>query len=155
MPYSLDVVVLDDEPRVCEVMTEILRGFYTWGSIHSFADPYQAKEHCMAAPTSLAVFVVDVYLNGLTAFDFLGSLGAKYPMAFQDAIIVTGKASEEVVEMCMRQEVAFLLEKPVEIYALRFAVRSIVSRYQKFARRIMKDPAFAEDVDGLIWDAPI
>jgi DNA-binding NtrC family response regulator len=155
MAYSLDVVVLDDQPEVCEVLSDMLRGFYTWGEIRSFTDPYAAKEHCMAAGSSLAVFVVDVFLEeGLTAFDFLGSLGPKFPMAFQDSIIITGRASEEVVDLCMREEVAFLLEKPVEMYALRFAVRSIVSRYHKFARRIMRDPVFAQDVDGLIWDAP-
>jgi hypothetical protein len=42
----------------------------------------------------------------------------------------------------LKEEVAFPLERPVDMPALHSAVRSIVSRYHKFTSRIMCDPVF-------------
>lgn len=38
MPEGLDVIIIDDDPDVCEVLTEIVKRFYTWGDVISFSD---------------------------------------------------------------------------------------------------------------------
>jgi hypothetical protein len=42
--------------------------------------------------------------------------------------------------------VSHLLEKPVRPYALQLAVRSIVSKYLKFAKMLLNNPDFAETI---------
>jgi hypothetical protein len=67
-------------------------------------------------------------------------------MAHEDAVIITGNASDEVVDMCVAYDITHLLEKPVRTYALQLAVRSIVNKYIKFAKKLLQDPELAEDV---------
>ena len=67
-------------------------------------------------------------------------------MACEDAVIISGNASDDVVDMCMASDITHLLEKPVRAYALQLAVRSIVNKYVKFAKRLLRDPELAENV---------
>lgn len=146
MPEGLDVIVMDDDPEVCEGLSEVIKLFYSWGEVVPFTDFDTAVAYCHTHPTGLAVFVVDVFLGDKTGFSFLDTVSEKFPMAYEDAIIVTGAASEDVVNMCIASGVNHLLEKPVREYALQFAVRAIVTKYIKFARKIIEDPDFADSV---------
>ena len=38
MSDNLDVIVLDDDPQMCSLITEILKDFYVWGDVHSFTE---------------------------------------------------------------------------------------------------------------------
>ena len=58
-------------------------------------------------------------------------------------------ASDDIVDMCVATEVHHLLEKPVRPYALQLAVRSIMTKYLKFAKRVLMDPEFAESVGNI------
>jgi len=125
MPEGLDIIIMDDDPEVCEGLSEVIKLFYTWGSVHAFSDMEKASEYCRNHPTGLAVFVVDVFLGGESGFFFLDSISDVFPMAYEDAIVITGAASEDVVNMCLASGVTHLLEKPIRAYALEFAIRSI------------------------------
>jgi hypothetical protein len=48
--------------------------------------------------------------------------------------------------MCVASDITYLLEKPIKPYALQFAVRAIVAKYIRFAKRLLVDPLFAESV---------
>ena len=67
-------------------------------------------------------------------------------MAYEDAIMMSGNASDDVVNMCVAANITYLLEKPVKSYALQLAVRAIVNKYINFAKRLIDDPDFAEDI---------
>jgi hypothetical protein len=45
--------------------------------------------------------------------------------------------------------VNYLLEKPIKPYALQLAIRAISGKYLEFARKLLKDPVFAENVAKL------
>lgn len=60
--------------------------------------------------------------------------------------MITGNANDDVVNMCVASDVNHLLEKPIKAYALQLAVRSIVSKYLKFTKRLLQNPAFADSV---------
>jgi hypothetical protein len=45
--------------------------------------------------------------------------------------------------MCVAADVPHLLEKPVKPYELQLAIRAIVAKYMKFARKVLHDPEFA------------
>jgi len=92
---------------------------------------------------------VDVFLKGMSGFYFLDTIAKKFPSVHQDTIIITGHASEDVVNMCVASGVGHLLEKPVRSYALQLAVRAILAKYLNFAKRIMEDPEFAGTIANL------
>ena len=148
MPDGLDVIIVDDDPHVCEVLTEIVKRFYTWGEVVPFSNADKAIEYCLARETGLAIFIVDIFLGGKSGFFFLDMISEKFPTAHEDTILITGNANDDVVDMCVASDVNHLLEKPIRPYALQLAVRSITSKYLKFAKKLLQDPAFAENVAG-------
>ena len=146
MSDGLDVIVIDDDLSVSEVISDIIKRFYVWGDVLKFTSADEAKVHCLRRKTSIAIFILDVFLKGESGFYFLDAIAEKYPSAHQDTIIITGNASDDVVDMCIASDVSYLLEKPVKPYALQLAVRAIAQKYLQFAKRLMEDPVFADSV---------
>ena len=146
MADGLDVIIVDDEPEVCEVVSEIIRGFYAWGDVLPFTDADDAVSYCLNCEVGVAIFVVDVFLGGKNGFYFLDAIEEKFPTAHEDTIMITGNANDDVVNMCVASNVNYLLEKPVRSYALQLSVRAIVMKYLKFAKTLLRNPVFAENV---------
>jgi DNA-binding NarL/FixJ family response regulator len=146
MSDELDVIIVDDDPGVCDVLTDIIKKFYTWGDVISFTDVDEAISYCLSREVGVGIFVIDVFLGGKSGFCFLDSIREKFPAVNEDTIIISGSASDDVVNMCISSDVNYLLEKPVRPYALQLAVRAIVMKYLTFARRLLRDPAFAAEV---------
>jgi CheY-like chemotaxis protein len=97
----------------------------------------------------VAIFIVDVFLGGVSGFFFLDSIEEKFPTAHADAIIITGNASDDIVNMCIASDVNHLLEKPIKPYALQLAVRAIAEKYLNFAKKLFQDPDFAKNVSDI------
>ena len=146
MSDGLDVIVVDDEPGICELVSRIVERFYTWGDVLAFTDADEAISYCLSRDIGVAIFVVDVFLGEKSGFCFLDTIEEKLPTAHQDTIMITGNASDDVVNMCTASDVNYLLEKPIKPYALQLAVRAIVAKYLKFAKKLLQNPAFAESV---------
>jgi len=149
MSDGLDVIILDDDPGIGEILSELIESFYTWGEVHCFSEHNQAISFCFNRDIGVAIFVVDVFLGGLSGFSFLDAIDVKYPTAHEDTIIISGNANDDVVNMCLASKVNYLLEKPVKPYALQLAVRAITAKYLDFAKKIIHDPEFAENVARL------
>jgi len=97
----------------------------------------------------VAIFIIDVFLGGLSGFSFLDAIEKKFPTAHEDSIIISGNASEDVVNMCLASRVNYLLEKPIKPYALQLAVRAITAKYLNFAKKLLQDPTYADSVASL------
>jgi response regulator of citrate/malate metabolism len=149
MPEGLDVVILDDDPGISQVLKELIETFYTWGKVFDFSNAEKAMAWCFKREVGLSIFVVDVFLKGMSGFFFLDSIEPKFPSAHEDAIIISGRASEDVVDMCLASNVTYLLEKPVKPYALQLAVRSITTKYLNFAKKLLRDPSLAKSISRL------
>ena len=149
MSDGLDVIVVDDDKGICDVISELVESFYSWGNVVSFSNADSAIDHCLRRDTGVAIFVVDVFLGGLSGFYFLDAIEAKFPTAHEDAIIISGNASDDVVNMCLASRVNYLLEKPIKPYALQLAVRAITGKYLDFAKKLLQDPAYADSVTRL------
>jgi DNA-binding NtrC family response regulator len=149
MSNTLDVIVLDDDPQVCALITQILESFYVWGKVHAFTDYAEALAFCKQKHLGVAIFILDVYLNKKTAFDFLEDIADEYAWASEDTVIITGNASDEIVNMCIPLNINYLIEKPMKAYTLKLAVRAIIGKYTLFAKRILGDPDFARGVAKL------
>ena len=143
---GLDLIIVDDDPLVCEFIYETIKRFYTWGDIYYFTNPEEATAFCEGKEVGIAIFILDVFMGEKNAFTFLDSIADKFPMACEDCIIITGNASNDVVNMCVSSDITCLLEKPIRAYALQMAVRTIVTKYVRFVKRILKDADFAESV---------
>jgi CheY-like chemotaxis protein len=149
MSDGLDVIIVDDDASVCKLISTIIKKFYTWGGVHEFTDVDDAIAFCLTRETGIAIFIVDVFLEGKNGFGFLDTIKARFPKAHEDAIIITGNASDDVVNMCLASDVNYLLEKPIKPYALQLAVRAITGKYLDFAKKLLGDAGFADTVARL------
>ena len=149
MSDGLDILIIDDEKEVCDVLASHIEKFYSWGDVTTCTDVERAISYCRSRPGSIMIFVLDVFVDESNGFLFLDAIADKYPNAYQDTIMITGKANDDVVDMCVASGVNHLLEKPVRPYALQLAVRSIVSKYLKFAKLLLSDPEFAENIERI------
>ena len=149
MSDGLDVIVVDDDQSVCKVIASIIKKFYTWGNVVTFSDVDEAISYCLNREIGVAIFVVDVFLGEKSGFLFLDSIEKRFPSAHKDAIVISGMASDDIVNMCLASDVNYLLEKPVKPYALQLAVRAITGKYLDFAKKLLQDSAFAESVARL------
>jgi DNA-binding NtrC family response regulator len=149
MAEGLDVIIVDDDPNVCELISTIVKRFYTWGEVIPFSNSEEAIKFCLERDIGVAIFIVDVFLGGVSGFYFLDAIEDKFPTAHSDAIIITGNASDDIVNMCIASDVNHLLEKPVKPYALQLAVRAIAEKYLKFAKKLFQDPDFAKNVSDI------
>ena len=149
MSDGLDVIIVDDDQSVCKVIASIIKKFYSWGNIVTFSDVDEAILYCLNREIGVAIFVVDVFLGGKSGFLFLDSIEERFPSAHRDTIIISGMASDDIVNMCLASDVNYLLEKPIKPYALQLAVRAITGKYLDFARKLLQDSAFAESVSKL------
>jgi CheY-like chemotaxis protein len=149
MAEGLDIIIVDDDPNICELISTIVKRFYTWGDIIPFTNSDEAIKFCLDRDVGVAIFIVDVFLGGVSGFYFLDTIEEKFPTAHSDAIIITGNASDDVVNMCIASDVNHLLEKPVKPYALQLAVRAIAEKYLKFAKKLFQDPDFAKNVSDI------
>ena len=138
MSTGLDVIIVDDDTDILEITADTINRFYVWGDVFVFSNYDEAIEYCRLKQSSIAVFVVDVFLGADTGFMFLDSLADKFPTIYEDSVIA-----------CVASGINHLLEKPVRPYALQLAVRAIVSKYISFSRRLLDNPEFADLVSNL------
>ena len=97
----------------------------------------------------MAIFIIDVFLGGLSGFYFLDAIEKRFPSAYEDSIIISGNASDDVVNMCLASRVNYLLEKPIKPYALQLAVKAITGKYLNFAKKLLQDSTFAASIAKL------
>ena len=149
MAQGLDVIIVDDDPGVCQTLEDIITRFYAWGEVFSFTDVDEAVSYCLNRDIGIAVFVIDVFLGVRTGFYFLDTIEEAFPSAHEDTIMITGYASDDVVDTCVASGIYHLLEKPVKAYALQLGIRAVVEKYLNFAKRLMKNPEFSNIVADL------
>ena len=149
MSDGLDVIIVDDDKGICDIIKELVESFYSWGEVIAFSNADEAIEYCLQHDVSVAIFIIDVFLGGLSGFYFLDAIEHKFPTAHEDSIIISGNASEDVVNMCLASRVNYLLEKPIKPYALQLAVRAITGKYLDFAKKLLQDSSYAASVANL------
>ncbi len=149
MSNGLDVIVIDDDKGICDIIKELVEGFYSWGDVISFSNADKAIDYCLQRDVGIAIFIIDVFLSGLSGFYFLDAIEKKFPSAHEDSIIISGNASDDVVNMCLASRVNYLLEKPIKPYALQLAVRAITGKYLDFAKKLLQDSTYADSIAEL------
>ena len=149
MSDGLDVIIIDDDKGICDIIQELVESFYDWGEVISLSNPDKAINYCLERDVGVAIFIIDVFLGGLSGFYFLDSIEKKFPTAHEDSIIISGNASDDVVNMCLASRVNYLLEKPIKPYALQLAVKAITGKYLNFAKKLLQDSTYAASIAKL------
>jgi DNA-binding NtrC family response regulator len=149
MSDGLDVIIIDDDKGICEIIKELVESFYSWGDVISFSNADEAIDYCLQRDVGVAIFIIDVFLGGLSGFYFLDAIEKKFPTAHEDSIIISGNASDDVVNMCLASRVNYLLEKPIKPYALQLAVKAITEKYLDFAKKLLQDSTYADSIAKL------
>jgi CheY-like chemotaxis protein len=149
MSDGLDVIIIDDDKGICDIIKELVENFYSWGEVIAFSNAEEAIDYCLQRDVGVAIFIIDVFLGGLSGFYFLDAIENKFPTAHEDSIIISGNASDDVVNMCLASRVNYLLEKPIKPYALQLAVRAITGKYLDFAKKLLQDSSYAASVANL------
>jgi CheY-like chemotaxis protein len=149
MSDGLDVIIIDDDKGICEIIKELVESFYSWGDVISFSNADEAIDYCLQRDVGVAIFIIDVFLGGLSGFYFLDAIEKKFPTAHEDSIIISGNASDDVVNMCLASRVNYLLEKPIKPYALQLAVKAITGKYLNFAKKLLQDSTYAASIAKL------
>lgn len=146
MSDGLDVIIIDDDPNVCKTIYDIIAGFYMWGNIIDFVDVDEALSYCQGCDIGVGIFIIDVVLCGENGFDLIKKIEGKFPSIYEDTIIITGNASDEIVNRCISSNVNYLLEKPIMPYVLQLAVKAIAMKYLTYAKQLFRDPIHAASV---------
>ena len=149
MSDGLDVIIIDDDKGICDIIKELVESFYSWGEVIAFSNADEALDYCLQRDVGVAIFIIDVFLGGLSGFYFLDAIENKFPTAHEDSIIISGNASDDVVNMCLASRVNYLLEKPIKPYALQLAVRAITGKYLDFAKKLLQDSTYAASIAKL------
>ena len=149
MSDGLDVIIIDDDKGICDVIKELVESFYSWGEVIAFSSADEAIKYCLQRDVGVAIFIIDVFLGGLSGFSFLDAIENKFPTAHEDSIVISGNASDDVVNMCLASRVNYLLEKPIKPYALQLAVRAITGKYLDFAKKLLQDSTYAASIANL------
>jgi DNA-binding NtrC family response regulator len=149
MSDGLDVIIIDDDKGICEIIKELVESFYSWGEVISFSNADEAIDYCLQRDVGVAIFIIDVFLGGLSGFYFLDAIEKKFPTAHEDSIIISGNANDDVVNMCLASRVNYLLEKPIKPYALQLAVKAITEKYLDFAKKLLQDSTYAASIAKL------
>ena len=149
MSDGLDVIIIDDDKGICDIIKELVESFYSWGEVIAFSNADEALDYCLQRDVGVAIFIIDVFLGGLSGFYFLDAIENKFPTAHEDSIIISGNASDDVVNICLASRVNYLLEKPIKPYALQLAVRAITGKYLDFAKKLLQDSSYAASVVNL------
>jgi response regulator of citrate/malate metabolism len=146
---GLDIIIMDDDIDVCETLKDNIIKFYKWGEILSFSDVDEAISYCLTRDIGIAIFVIDTFLGVKTGFYFLDALEETFPHIYEDTVMITGHASDDVVNTCVTSGINHLLEKPIKEYALQFSIRTIVEKYLSFAKKLIQNPELADSISQL------
>ena len=126
MPEGLDVIVVDDDPSVCELISTIIKQFYTWGEVLSFTKAEEAIRYCLNRDIGVAIFVVDVFLGGISGFSFLDAIEEKLR---RNTELVLETAKQE--QILPRQAAMEMATERVR-KAMHFRQYSLFSRAPRF-----------------------
>ncbi len=118
------VLVIDDEPALCEIVKRILRSEHDVVALH---DARQALELLAADPT-IDVVLCDLMMPELSGMDFHAKLSEAAPDVARRVIFVTGGAFSSRAAQFLERVDNPRLDKPFDPAALRNAVARALAR---------------------------
>ncbi|MFT3773997.1 MAG: response regulator [Minicystis sp.] len=112
------ILVIDDEPDICETLESVLSlaGY----AVSTAASGAAAIERAKGEAFDLVI--TDLRMPGLSGVDTVAALKRLNPR--MAAIVVSGYASEEAARLCCEEGAAQIVDKPFDLDDLLRAVRA-------------------------------
>ncbi len=139
----LHVVLVDDEPRIHQVVKDILLDAEIAENVLSFDDPMAFMEYLESEPDQLDLILLDVHFSncGLTGVEILPYIRDKEPML--PVILLTGMEGDSIEE-AQNFDFTYFIPKPISPSNLIRMVKFYVGTAMKSSERLA---ALSQDLD--------
>jgi DNA-binding NtrC family response regulator len=127
-PTKHCLLVVDDEPNVCDSVHDLLRREFRVLKAHSAEEGYKIMQN-----EEVHIVMSDQRMPQITGVELLAKVKARYPMAIR--MLFTGYADLESIVAAINQgHVYQFLKKPWQPEELETAVRQAAAEYERLGR---------------------
>jgi len=127
-PTKHCLLVVDDEPNVCDSVHDLLRREFRVLKAHSAEEGYKIMQN-----EEVHIVMSDQRMPQITGVELLAKVKARYPMAIR--MLFTGYADLESIVAAINQgHVYQFLKKPWQPEELESAVRQAAAEYERLGR---------------------
>jgi response regulator RpfG family c-di-GMP phosphodiesterase len=127
-PTKHCLLVVDDEPNVCDSVHDLLRREFRVLKAHSADEGYKIMQE-----EEVHIVMSDQRMPQITGVELLAKVKARYPMAIR--MLFTGYADLESIVAAINQgHVYQFLKKPWQPEELESAVRQAAAEYERLGR---------------------
>jgi CheY-like chemotaxis protein len=132
---KIHIVLIDDEPRIHEMISDVLKNAGLAKKFDSFFDPLSFLEFLKQDGDSIDLILLDVHFenSGLTGVEIIPYIREDYP--YLPIVLLTGMEGEEI-EDAQDFECTYYIPKPVDPDHLVRMVRFYLGMGRKSGQRI-------------------
>jgi len=150
MQKPLKVLLIDDEPLVCEYVRQVIRSHQSEAEVDVFSDPKSGLEK--ARTSDIDVVVTDLMMPGLNGMDVIRELHRTRPLL--PVILMTGYGNPDVTIEAGKLGVHEFLNKPFTAAQLFDAIESAAESYRLAAEPVVIEEALNEG-KTLVGKSPV
>jgi DNA-binding NtrC family response regulator len=137
------LLIVDDEPNVCDSVHDLLRREFRVLKAHSAAEGYQIMQQ-----EEVHIVMSDQRMPQISGVELLSSVKARYPQAIR--MLFTGYSDLESVIAAINQGHVFqFVRKPWQPEDLLTAVRQAAAEYDRLEIVARERERLLEEIDGL------
>jgi response regulator RpfG family c-di-GMP phosphodiesterase len=137
------LLIVDDEPNVCDSVHDLLRREYRVLKAHSAEEGYQLMQE-----EEVHIVMSDQRMPQISGVELLTGLKTRYPQAVR--MLFTGFADLESVIAAINQGHVFqFVRKPWQPEELLMAVRQAADEYDRLERIAQEREQLVEEINGL------
>src|SRR5262245_2280147 len=137
------LVIIDDEPNVCDSVHNLLRREFRVLKAHSAEEGYRLMQE-----EEVHIVMSDQRMPQITGVELLAKVKSKYPQAVR--MLFTGFADLESIIAAINQGHIFgFLKKPWQPEALETAVRQAASEYDRLTEAARERETLLEQIGNL------
>ena len=142
-PNKKTLLVIDDEPNVCDSVHDLLRREYRVLKAHSAEEGYRLMQE-----EEVHIVMSDQRMPQITGVELLAKVKSKYPYAVR--MLFTGFADLDSVIAAINQGHIFgFLKKPWQPEALEAAVRQAAAEYDRLTLAEHERECLLERIEDL------
>ena len=137
------LLIIDDEPNVCDSVHDLLRREFRVLKAHSAEEGYRLMQE-----EEVHIVMSDQRMPQITGVELLAKVKSKYPQAVR--MLFTGFADLESIIAAINQGHIFgFLKKPWQPEVLEAAVRQAAAEYDRLTEAARERELLLEQIDNL------
>jgi response regulator RpfG family c-di-GMP phosphodiesterase len=142
-PMKKCLLIIDDEPNVCDSVHDLLRREFRVLKAHSAEEGYRIMQE-----EEVHIVMSDQRMPQITGVELLAKVKSKYPHAVR--MLFTGFADLESIIAAINQGHIFgFLKKPWQPEALEAAVRQAAVEYDRLTEAAREREVLLEQIENL------